>query len=117
MEGASDSTDTQAIDADWTKQQEKFIVIYLDGLTYGTSAAERAADIDYVNKVYAAASGRTMYCIHEAKNYMVGYGEGGTIAQMAAMDQTAVWAGLATVDAGSVDANWIAENGRRWPPA
>lgn len=109
----ADSTDTQAIDADWTKQQEKFIVIYLDGLTYGTSAAERAADIDYVNKVYAAASGRTMYCIHEAKNYMVGYGEGGTIAQMAAMDQTAVWAGLATVDAGSVEADWIAENGAK----
>ena len=108
-----DSTDTQAIDADWTKQQEKFIVVYLNGLTYGTSAAERAADIDYVNKVYAAASGRTMYCIHEAKNYMVGYGEGGTIAQMAAMDQTAVWAGLATVDAGSVDAAWIAENGAK----
>ena len=39
------------------KQQEKFIVVYLNGLTYGTSAAERAADIDYVNKVYAAASG------------------------------------------------------------
>ena len=66
-----------------------------------------------MNKVYAAASGRTMYCIHEAKNYMVGYGEGGTIAQMAAMDQTAVWAGLATVDAGSVDADWIAENGAK----
>lgn len=109
----ADSTDTQAIDADWTKQQEKFIVVYLNGLTYGTSAAERAADIDYVNKVYAAASGRTMYCIHEAKNYMVGYGEGGTIAQMAAMDQTAVWAGLATVNAGPVDAAWIAENGAK----
>ena len=109
----ADRTDTLAIDADWTKQQEKFIVVYLNGLTYGTSAAERAADIDYVNKVYAAASGRTMYCIHEAKNYMVGYGEGGTIAQMAAMDQTAVWAGLATVDAGSVDADWIAENGAK----
>ena len=54
-----------------------------------------------------------MYCIHEAKNYMVGYGEGGTIAQMAAMDQTAVWAGLATVDAGSVEADWIAENGAK----
>ena len=109
----ADRTDTLAIDADWTKQQEKFIVVYLNGLTYGTSAAERAADIDYVNKVYAAASGRTMYCIHEAKNYMVGYGEGGTIAQMAAMDQTAVWAGLATVDAGPVDAAWIAENGAK----
>ena len=109
----ADSTDTQTIDADWTKQQEKFIVIYLDGLTYGTTAEERAADIDYVNKVYAAASGRTMYCIHEAKNYMVGYGEGGTIAQMAAMDQTAVWAGLATVNAGPADAAWIAENGAK----
>lgn len=107
----ADNTDTQAIDETWTKQQEKFIVVYLDGLTYGTTAAEREADIEYVNKVYAAASGRTMYCIHEAKNYMVGYGEGGTIAQMAAMDQTAVWAGLATVDAGSVDENWITKNG------
>lgn len=74
-------------------------------------AKKREADIDYVNKVYAAASGRTMYCIHEAKNYMVGYGEGGTIAQMAAMDQTAVWAGLATVGAGDVDEAWIEANG------
>lgn len=108
----ADNTDTQAIDEEWTKQQEKFIVVYLDSLTYGESEKEREADIDYVNKVYAAASGRTMYCIHEAKNYMVGYGEGGTIAQMAAMDQTAVWAGLATVGAGDVDEAWIETNGK-----
>lgn len=108
----ADKTDTQAIDAEWTKQQEKFIVVYLDGLTYGESEEEREADIDYVNKVYAAASGRTMYCIHEAKNYMVGYGKGGTIAQMAAMDQTAVWAGLVTVGAGDVDSGWIEANGK-----
>lgn len=108
----ADDTDTQAIDEEWTKQQEKFIVVYLDGLTYGESEKEREADIDYVNKVYAAASGRTMYCIHEAKNYMVGYGEGGTIAQMAAMDQTAVWAGLATVGAGDVNEAWIEANGK-----
>lgn len=106
----ADATDTQAIDDTWTKQQEKFIVISLDGLTYGTSAEERAADIDYVNQVYAAASGRSLYCIHEAKNYMVGYGVGGTIAQMAAMDQTAVWAGLTTVGAGAVDGAWLAEH-------
>lgn len=100
----ADSTDTEAIDADWSKQQEKFIVIGLDGLTYDNLAA----DIEYVNKVYAAASGRTMYCIHEAKNYMVGYGAGGTIAQMAAMDQTAVWAGLTTVGADAADDTWLA---------
>lgn len=103
----ADNTDTLAIDEDWDKQQEKFIVIYLDDLSY----TDLEADIDYVNKVYAQASGRTMYCIHEAKNYMVGYGEGGTIAQMAAMDQTAVWAGLVTVGAGDVDDSWITANG------
>lgn len=106
----ADQTDTQTIDDDWIKQQEKFIVICLDGLTYGTSAEARAADIDYVNKVYTAACGRGMYCIHEAKNYMVGYGMGGTIAQMAAMDQTAVWAGLVTVGAGEIDDSWLAEH-------
>ena len=105
----ADKTDTQAIDETWTKQQEKFIVIYLDGLTYDNMEN----DIDYVNKVYDAASGRSLYCIHEAKNYLVGYGAGGTIAQMAAMDQTAVWAGLTTVDAGSVDADWIVANGEK----
>ena len=103
----ADNTDTAAIDAEWETQQEKFIVVYLDDLTYD----DPEADIDYVNQAYATASGRSMYCIHEAKNYMVGYGEGGTIAQMAAMDQTAVWAGLATIGAGAVDADWIAENG------
>lgn len=107
----ADRTDTTPVDGKWTSQQEKLIVVYLDGLTYDASEEGRAADIDYVNKVYAAASGRTMYCIHEAKNYMVGYGAGGTVAQMAAMDQTAVWAGLATVDAGAVDPAWIAANG------
>lgn len=99
----ADNTDKQAVDAEWTKQQEKFIVISLDGLTYD----DLEADIEYVNKVYAAASGRAIYCIHEAKNYMVGYGNGGTIAQMAAMDQTAVWAGLATVGADEVDDAWL----------
>ncbi|MGN1008904.1 MAG: cadherin-like beta sandwich domain-containing protein, partial [Butyricicoccus sp.] len=103
----ADNTDTDAIDADWETQQEKFIVVYLDGLTYD----DPETDIEYVNQVYNKACGRTTYCIHEAKNYMVGYGKGGTIAQMAAMDQTAVWAGLATVGAGAVDADWIAENG------
>lgn len=48
----ADKTDTQAIDETWTKQQEKFIVIYLDGLTYDNMEN----DIDYVNKVYDAAS-------------------------------------------------------------
>lgn len=109
----ADQTDTTPIDGDWKTQQEKFIVVYLDHLTYGGSAAAQAADIDYVNQVYAAASGRTMYCIHEAKNYLVGYGAGGTLAQMAAMDQTAVWAGLTTVNAGAVHPDWIAENGAK----
>ncbi|MDO4175454.1 MAG: PHB depolymerase family esterase [Eubacteriales bacterium] len=107
----ADNMDSTPIDEEWATQQEKMILIYLDNLTYGTSEEEREADIDYVNKVYAMASGRSLYCIHEAKNYLVGYGDGGTIAQMAAMDQTAVWAGLTTVGAGEVNEDWIAQNG------
>jgi poly(3-hydroxybutyrate) depolymerase len=103
----ADQTDTEAIDGEWTKQQEKFIVIYLDGLSYDGSDD----DVDYVNKVFQAASGRTMYCIHEAKNYLVGYGAGGAVAQKAAMDQTSVWAGLTTIGAETVDPSWISAKG------
>ncbi len=112
----ADQTDTQRVDEIWNRQQEKFIVIYLNEMTYGTTGEERAADIEYINKVQMVAASCRHYCICEAKHYLVGYGEGGTIAQMAAADASEefIWAGLVTVGAGKVNSCWLEERGEEF---
>lgn len=59
-------------------------------------------DIAYVNAVFAKGCERIHYCIHESKNYLYGVREGGRIAQMAAMSEPALYAGVVTAGAGDV---------------
>ncbi len=89
--------------AETDEKKEKFIVYFLepDG---DWDLEHPEADIAYVKAVFDLACYRTMCCIHEAKNYLVGYRAGGAIAQLAAMDDPCTWAGLASVDAPALDA-------------
>ncbi len=56
-------------------------------------------DVAYVEAVFARLSDRRLVNIHESSVYLFGYGSGGTLAQMAAMWNPAVYAGLCTIDA------------------
>lgn len=92
--------------ADAQPEREKFVAVFLEPLDgrwqidepYGAPDGDAA----YVNAVYLAASQRYLCCIHESKFYLAGSREGGVMAQMAAMSNAAVYAGLAAVGGSAV---------------
>lgn len=75
---------------------------------YGT----QTGDVAYVCKAWETANLRNLCCIHEAKFYMVGYQNGGAIAQLTAMYMPAEFAGVASVDSPSLQSEYLtaAEN-------
>lgn len=98
--------------ADARPDREKFIVVFLepeDGVwhidePYGKTDGDAA----YVNEVYLAAGQRYLCCIHESKFYLAGCREGGVVAQMAAMSNPAVYAGLSSVGGSAVAPQYMA---------
>ena len=69
----------------------------------------QTGDVAYVNAVMIKSQERLHYCVHEAKYYIYGEGEGGTIAHMAAMNppedvnaSAIIWSGVTTFCAGEV---------------
>ena len=65
-------------------------------------------DAAYVNAVFAKGCECLHYSIHESKNYLYGEEEGGRAAQMAAMAEPALYAGLVTVGAGDAASAYCA---------
>ncbi len=92
--------------ADAQPEREKFVVVFLEPLDgiwhidepYGKPDGDAA----YINAICLAAGQRYLCCIHESKFYLAGIREGGVMAQMAAMSNAAVYAGLASVGGSSV---------------
>jgi len=93
-------------------EREKFVTIFLEPLdgVWDVTEPYGAPDGDaaYVNEVYLMAGQRYLCCIHEAKFYLAGVREGGVIAQMAAMSNPAVYAGLVSVGGSSVSPEYMA---------
>ena len=98
--------------ADAQPEREKFVTVFLEPLDgvwntkepYGTPDGDAA----YVNEVYLMAGQRYLCCIHESKFYLSGTREGGVIAQMAAMSNPAVYAGLVSVGGSAVSPEYMA---------
>lgn len=92
--------------ADMEETKEKFIVYFLEpeNGTWNTEEeyGKEDGDIAYVEAVYTEGKKRLFFCIHESKFYLTGCREGGTIANMAAMYNPAVWAGIVTVGGSAV---------------
>ena len=97
--------------ADADLYKEKFIVFFLEPTAEGWKPQDPAADLAYVRWVWEQSRVRDQICVHEAKYYYIGYGTGGTMAQMAAMDDPAEIAGVASVGAPDVPETFIRENG------
>ena len=57
-----------------------------------------SGDVAYVEAVFRELSDRHWFNIHESGLYLYGCGEGATIAQMAAMWNPAIYAGVCTID-------------------
>lgn len=93
--------------------EEKIILFFLEPEAGIWQTEESYGDLNgdmaYINAVMVQSMARLHYCIHEAKYYLYGEDEGGTMAHMAAMnppsDQTAtaiIWSGVTTIRAGEV---------------
>lgn len=92
--------------ADTEETKEKLIVFFLEPENGAWNTEEpygkADGDVAYVEQVYLAGAQRFKFCVHEAKFYLTGTREGGVIANMAAMFNPAVWAGVATVGGSKV---------------
>ncbi len=92
--------------ADTEETKEKLIVFFLEpegghwhtDEPYGTPDG----DVAYIDAVYTAGTERFWFCVHESKFYLTGCREGGVLANMAAMWNPAVWAGVVSVGGSAV---------------
>lgn len=92
--------------ADTEETKEKLIVFFLEpegghwhtDEPYGTPDG----DVAYIDAVYTAGTERFRFCVHESKFYLTGCREGGVLANMAAMWNPAVWAGVVSVGGSTV---------------
>ncbi len=96
--------------AETDERKEKFIIHILesDGKWNIENPQE---DLDYVHAVYTSARLRDRCIIHESKCYLAGYGDGGAIAQLSAVDCPTIYAGVVSVGAPEISALYIEEKG------
>ncbi len=98
--------------ADTEESKEKLILFFLEPEDGGWHTEEpygaSDGDIAYIDAVYAAGTQRLKFCVHESKFYLTGCREGGVIANMAAMWNPAVWAGIVSVGGSAVSAGYRA---------
>lgn len=73
----------------------------------------QAGETKYLNAMLAEARNRTYFVTYGANNYMVGYGDGATIAQKYIIQDPRSWAGLATFGSVEVQDQYMAEMGSK----
>ena len=92
--------------ADTEETKEKLIVFFLEpeNGVWNTDEAygKPDGDVAYIEQVYLAGAQRFKFCVHESKFYLTGCREGGVMANMAAMYNPAVWAGVVSVGGSEV---------------
>ena len=97
--------------ADQEECKEKMIVFFLepkDGVWHTDEPYGKPdGDVAYVNAAALAASERFLFCVHESKLYLTGCREGGVIAQMEALWNPALFAGIATVGGSAVQEDYL----------
>lgn len=95
--------------------KEKLILCVLEPLPSGWDAQEpygmEGGDVAYIRKVWEEFSRRNLFCVHESRYYLVGYGEGGGTAQRAALSEPTLYGGVACVDAPPLDAGFRQDAG------
>ena len=95
--------------------KERFIVFFLEAENGAWRTDEPLAapggETAYLQAAFDLGNERLIYGAHEAKFYLVGYGDGGVIAQKAAAENPAVYAGVAAVGSAPLDQGYLQETG------
>lgn len=79
---------------------EQFVVVVLEAeATWNTEEeyGDPNGDVAYIDAAFEVAKQRHLFCIHESKFYLAGFGSGAAIAQMEAMYNPTIWSGLVAV--------------------
>ena len=104
--------------ADSEERKEKLILCVLESAAGGWRLDEPYqtpdGDAAYIRAACADFARRDLFCVHESKYYMVGLGSGAAMAQMAAMDNPAFYAGIACVCGPAVSKDYRAQAGADW---
>ena len=104
--------------ADTEECKERLIVFFLEpeNGTWNTDEAYGTPDGDvaYINVAALAAADRKLFCVHEAKFYLVGCKEGGVLANMAAAYDPAFFAGVASVGGSAVSEQYLTDCGQAY---
>ncbi len=92
--------------ADTEETKEKLILFFLEPENgkwqFDEPYGKPDGDVAYIDAVYLAGTQRFKFCVHESKFYLTGCREGGVMANMAAMYNPAVWAGVVSVGGSEV---------------
>lgn len=93
--------------------KERFNVFFLEAEngTWKTDEplAAPGGETAYLQAAFDLGNERTIYGVHEAKFYLVGYGDGGVIAQKAAAENPSIYAGVAAVGSPPLDEAYLSE--------
>jgi len=100
--------------ADCDDSKEQFVLIFLEGENSVWKLDEpygcKDGDVAYAMAVYAATQdAREKYCVHEAKHYLFGVGAGGVMANMTALWNPAIFAGIATIGGSRISPVYLQE--------
>ena len=92
--------------ADTEETKEKLIVFFLEPENGKWDVDEAYGkpdgDVAYIDAVRLAGEARFKFCVHESKFYLTGCREGGVLANMAAMNNPAAWAGVVSAGGSAV---------------
>ena len=95
--------------------KERFIVFFLEAENGAWRTDEPLAapggETAYLQAAFDLGNERLIYGAHEAKFYLVGYGDGGVIAQKAAAENPSAYAGVAAVGSAPLDPGYLQEAG------
>lgn len=97
--------------ADTEETKEKLVLMIVESGPDGWNESERYGEADgdvaYIYQAYQLFSLRTTVCVHEAKKYLVGYQQGGTMAQMTAVWDPAAFSGMVSIDGPNVEKKYL----------
>ena len=104
--------------ADTEERKEKLILCVLESGPSGWNQQEPYGtgdgDVAYIRAACLDFTRRDLFCVHESRYYLAGYGDGAPLAQMAAMDDPAFYAGMACVGGGPVAEDYRLRAGDDW---
>ncbi len=99
----------------WLELSEEhgFCIVFYEGQDLTWNFDDVQSELDYYIAVQTAIGNRVISDTSEGALYAIGYGEGGTMAQYAALNYSAMLAGVVTLGGSAIPAEYLEEVGNK----